>query len=456
MKFFKASGLWFPADEPENRVAGTLRFSASGLDLKLLGGFQGAWSPDEKRYKAIQGVVGDSPYGKFVTLYDNLQSKKTIRSQGIGEENICSDRAYVGDDYFLEDRTEFVSFTFLTSYLYDFARIKDVNKFERNYSNKCEIEVRYTFPEPFGFETDDAIGLIGFNWTAPVGFDSASIRASAAIQVTPRSLLMPKEISGKIQRFCDLLTFATDRPNAVEEVSLAGSKEIAISKKFHLLSDRIFRLKGRKRPLFEHDMLFSLGEALDAGLNVFETWMEFTKKHNSFCTIYFANLYAQPKYLDEKFQRLISAFTLLCGSLFERSHQAAKFVEDTNRALASQFSNEERGLLGHVLPSAPQVEMTLHMRRLLKEHGRLMGQIIGDFDEFVWAVSRTLRFIDTREEGKDRPQLERGELYYAMEKIRVLIKILVLGELGFDEARVASFIERSKEFLHLKALPQTP
>ena len=117
MKFFKASGLWFPANEPENRVAGTLRFSESGLQLKLLGGFQGGWSPDVQAYGIIQGVVGDSPYGEFVSLYDCFQTSKSLRSQGIGSEIIRCDRAYMGNDYLFEEDAEIRSISLTTSFL---------------------------------------------------------------------------------------------------------------------------------------------------------------------------------------------------------------------------------------------------------------------------------------------------------------------------------------------------
>ena len=93
----------------------------------------------------------------------------------------------------------------------------------------------------------------------------------------------------------------------------------------------------------------------------------------------------------------------------------------------------------------------LDMRRLVEEHADLMRQVIGDFDQFVMLVSNTLRYIETREDAHDRARYDGAQLHYAVEKIRLLIKILVLGQLGFDASRVTSFIERSKDFLNLRA-----
>lgn len=453
MKLFKASGLWFRADEPENQVAGTLRFSESGLQLKLLGGFRGGWSPDVQAYGIIQGVVGDSPYGEFVSLYDCFQTGKSLRSQGIGSETIRCRRAYMGDDYLFEEDAEIRSISLKTSFLYDWSRAKDVNELKLIQAPWNEVGVQDTFPEPVRFDIDDAVVSVGVGYTIHRGSRESGITASSSIGITPRTPLKAKAIPGKfIRRLCDLLSFATDRPNAVEEVTLTQTEGTKVSKGHHLIYDRIFRLKDERSGLYEGDMLFSLSEAIDAGLNIFQRWLDFTNKNANFCTVYFASLYAQPRYLDEKFQRLISAFTLLCGPLLEATPQTIQFVEDISRTFNRSFTDEDRLLLYHLLPTPPKVQMTLDMRRLLEEHARLMGQVIGDFDEFVVAVSTTLRYIETREEPQGHPRFEGAELYYAMQKIRVLIKILVLGQLGFDGSRIASFIERNKDFLHMKAL----
>jgi len=452
MKFFKASGLWFPADEPGNRVAGTLRFSESGLQLKLLGGFQGGWSPDIQAYGIIQGVVGDSPYGEFVSLYDCFQTSKSLRSQGIGSETIRCGRAYMGDDYLFVEQADIHSINLETTYLYDWARTKELDEVKFSLPLWNEVGLQNTFPEPARFDIDDAALLVRVGYSFRRGSRAAGITVTSSIGITPRTPLKARAITGKFaQRFCDLLSFATDRPNAVEEVTLSQTQDTEFSKRHYVLYDSVFQSKNQRSGLNKSDMLFSLSEAIEAGLNIFQRWLDFTNKNAGFCTVYFASLYAEPPYLDEKFQRLISAFTLLCGSLLEESPQAIQFVEDISRAFNKSFTDKDKPHLYHLLPTPPRVEMTLHMRRLLEVHARLMGQVIGDFDEFVAAVSTTLRYFETREKPHGQPKLEGAELYYAMQKIRILIKILVLGHLGFDESRVASFIERNKDFLHIKA-----
>lgn len=457
MKYFKASGLWFPSDEPENRVAGTLRFSKSGLRLMLLGGFQGGWSPDVQAYGVIHGVVGDSPYGEFVTLHDGFQVSKSVRSQGIGAEVIRCRRAYMGGDYLIDEGAEVDAISLTTTFMYDWARVPGANHFEVSHPSTTNVTVQYDFPAPARFEIDDAALLVGFGCSSRSGARSASILASSSMSITPSKPLGAGAITGRfMQRFCDLVSFATDRPNAIEEVSLTRRRPVGVSEKFHLLYDRIFISKGVTGGLYEGDMLFSLPEATKAGLNVFQSWLDFTRRFAPFCTAYFSNFYAQPRYLDEKFQRLMSAFTLLCGSLGVEAPAAERFIEDVGRAVHAHFTVGEREALSHLIPTYAQVSLALGLRRLLEENSRLMGQVITDFDRFVEAVSNTLRHIETRESPGDRPFFDGPELYYALQKVRLLIKILVLGLLGFGAAQVGSLIERNKEFLHLRTLADRP
>jgi|SRR5579864_6170178 len=254
------------------------------------------------------------------------------------------------------------------------------------------------------------------------------------------------------QRLCDLVTFATDRPNAVEEVKLTCSTDSGVSNQHRLLYDRIFKSKGEPDRLFERDMLFSLGEALDAGLNIFQKWIDFTKTHGAFCTVYFGSMYAEPRYLGEKFQRLMSAFMLLSASISEPMPETVQFAEDVRKAIFAHFTSEERELLAHVFPSPAHAQMTLIMRKLLEENRGLMCPVVEDFDDFVKAASNTLRYFETREELSERLHLGGAKMYYAMQRIRLLIKILVLRQLGFDDRRVTSLIERNSDFVHLVAL----
>ena len=222
--------------------------------------------------------------------------------------------------------------------------------------------------------------------------------------------------------------------------------------KFHFAFRPIFDQK-RQDTLGPRDMLFSLAESQEVGLNIFQSWFEFTRKHEAFCTVYFSTLYAQPSYLDERFLRLMSAFALLCRSLAGVSSWAMQVMTGVNAVLAGLFHRRRTQASRDVIPVESEVEMPFHLMNLLNEHGDLMNQIIGeDPPAFVKSITDGLSYVERRVTSGDSRPPQGVDMINAMHKIQILIKIVVLKELGFEQAKVAKIIERSRYFEHLKTL----
>ncbi len=289
-------------------------------------------------------------------------------------------------------------------------------------------------------------------------FKRLSITEEAHFLIQPLPRLNPEQIHrAYVRPLQNLLSFATDTPNAVEEIQLLGEKvvqeEVQWNRKYHLVYNPVFRLKTKKDHLLPGNMLFTFDETQDAGLNIFEKWMEFTRKHEAFCAVYFASLYAPPRYLDEKFLRLMSAFTLLTTSLGEVSQRTRLYLNQVQVLSENVFTHEEQALLGHVMPTGPEIEMPFHLLRLLEKHRSVMSQIIGDdLPGFVRSVSDTIALIERRPAMNNSPPIQGADLHFAMQKIQTLIKIVILKELGFSEELGSKFLERNQQFGYLKGL----
>lgn len=457
MKHFKASGLWFLGDAPQNRVAGTLSYSERGLVLRLLGGFRGGWSPGGQSYPVIYGIVGRNPYGEFVTLSDCFTTRTTLSSAGIGSETIRCNRGIAGDAHLRPDHAEFESLDVGMSYLSDWFGRTGIST-ESVHGERFGLDVHYRQPEAVHWPLDQAVLNVAMSASLSGSFRTFEITEQTRLFIGPLPRITAEQIGAKYVRpLQDLLSFATDTPNAVEGIELLGTRAnhggFGPRRKYHLLFDPIFRL-GRKRDrLTKEDMLFDHDEAVEAGLNVFERWFAFTRRHEAFCTVYFPSLYAPPRYLDERFLRLVSALTLLTASHGDSDQRTASFLDDVHRLLADRFTDGERALIGPILTIGPEIEMPARLLGLLREHEPIMRQIVGDdFPKFVRSVCDTLSYAERRVPVGDRSPLQGVELHSAMEKIRILIKTAVLGELGFGKEFITRFIERNKRFVYLRSL----
>lgn len=458
MRYFKATGLWSTSEDAKHPIAGTLRFSATGLRLLLIGNFKSGWSPRVgTSYPTIHGVVGKSPYGDFVTLYNCFTQQTTMNMVAVGSETIACQRAIVGDDHPPPGDADYESLDLRFTYLDSWIGWRNIRT-RWQPGDGSEVVLSYTRPELIPFTIGDTTLKVGYSLSVADSMGHACIKEKAHLFIGPIKNVTADKASDEYSfRLQNLLTFATDTPNAVEESVLQGGLTsygtVSIPKKYHLIYNPVFSLKGRKERPTPNTMLFSLNDAREAGLNIFGQWFDFVNRYEAFCTVYFAYLYAPPKYLEDKFRNVMTAFTLLCRSALGTSEQTKSFLEAVSMALRSQYNPQEQAYLIHTVPDEAEAEMPFHLLRLLEENGEVMSKIInGGFQEFVVSVCRTFAFVTRRTLPGGQPVLEGSDLYYAAERIRWLIKAIVLKELGFSEQQARTFIERNINFIFLKAV----
>ena len=183
----------------------------------------------------------------------------------------------------------------------------------------------------------------------------------------------------------------------------------------------------------------------------FRNWYNFIRRHGSFVEIYFAHIYSPAKFISDRFRNVIMAFRLLCTSSIDVSERTKGFLRAIDVVAAAHFHASEGAWLGQALPIADEVEMPFRLMRSLQQNGEVMSLLIGDFHEFVTVICRTLECV---ERGRPRPcglTFQGGDLHHAIEKVRWLIKMMVLRELGFDDGTLKRLALRSKNFVFLRS-----
>jgi len=452
MKHFEARGLWYPTDDKENAVGGTLTFDKDGLHLVLLGSFRQGWSTDVERYPIIHGVVDNSPYGAYATMIDCFRSNTNFNMAGVTSERIYCKKGVVGNFYLPEGTTYFESLELDYTYLTEWVEYGGMTV-ERKLATDNTYTVTYRKPNDVEFPFGLRSLTLGFQFNASDSTHKKTLTEGARLLIEPMGELTPETLGlDHIRTIQDLISFATDTPNAVEEIAYRGEKdELGIRPRGNLIYDAIFRLEDRKKSFHSIDMLFTYKDCFLCGINIFQKWSEFVEKHREFTFVYFGNIYAKPRYLVDRFARVMAAFTLLSSNLGTSSDRAIGFLSDAEAALAAHYADDERVFLGHILPNASKVEMPLKLLGLLRENADLMSGVIADIPIFVRSVSDTLSSIERRAVGV-RPALEDGDIHYAIEKMRMLIKILILKELGFNDESVKVLIERNQKLNLLRTV----
>ena len=226
MKHFEASGLWYPTDDPDNSVGGTLKFDDAGLQLILLGAFRQGWSPEVERYHLIRGVTGKTPYGSFVTLVDNFRTGQTFNMIGATTEKIRSNLALVGDFHLPDGPVNVEKLILGFSYLKEWAGKGGIEVKTERFGDGLSLVINYAKPKNMEFPFGDKTLTLGFSFEAPRGLHHASIAEEASIVIEPVGDITAETlIQDYVRTIQDLISFATDTPNAVEKITFRGEQD---------------------------------------------------------------------------------------------------------------------------------------------------------------------------------------------------------------------------------------
>ncbi len=454
MKRFKVHGLWSTTREGKDMVPGVLRNGRSGLSLRLLGSFKEGWAPNELGgYEKLFGEIGQGVEGTYATLFNCMTESASVSSSSVRSENIRCDRAVIGDDLAPEEPLKFDSLEYDFTYLDRWVGKSNVT-IDFPGGGK-EASIRYNQPEPIEFPVDDFRIQLGFTANLVRSTSSATIREQSQIAIEPigEGFAEDASIRPHLSPLQNLLTFATDTPNEVDRAMLQGGRisygDIHVPKRFSLYYAPVFRLKGAKKNLHPTDMLFHLSDVMRVDLNIFQNWYRFVQGHGSFVEIYFAHVYSPARYISDRFREVMTAFRLLCARSPQLDERTNSFLKAVDQAAAAQFDASERAWLGQALPSGDELEMPFHLLHSLERNRDVMSILVGDFHAFVTAICRTLEYVERRTPEPGAPVFQGGDLHHATEKIRWLIKLIVLRKLGFDDEALKRLALRNTKFLFL-------
>ena len=285
MKHFEASGQWSLVDDSSNVVGGMLIFDNEGLNLKLLGSFSTDWPSGLERYPIIHGVVAKNPYGTYVTLIDCIRKNTVFDMAGVTSETIRCSRAIIGASHLADQRVMFTSMEVVFSFLKDWAGLNGITL---EVSKGPTYSVKYASPERKTFGYGDKMVSVASSVSAKCGKYNADLNEDAFVLIEPVGERLPTELGGHdIQILQNLLTLATDRPNAIEHITYYMEEDDnGLPSSYHLVFEPIFRSTEDKEMLHIHDMLFTLNETQAQGINIFQRWLEFADRNQGFCTIF--------------------------------------------------------------------------------------------------------------------------------------------------------------------------
>ena len=466
MKAFECTGYWCLPGE-KNAVAGTLHVSSDGdLRLALIGSLgAGGGGHANKSHMIILGSVDNSPRGNEVTLTGCVLTRATIGSFHMAREEYRASRCFLGAHIEkLEDlsfRCALLNLTGLSEWakpLSGLHREPTGLPTSKEEGNTIPIAT-YRVPKRPSGQIPGGKVTLNMGVSSKSDAKSVSFHEEANLFLEFEKPMIADEINGQyVYALQNLMTFVADRPQFMERLSVwrnANLSDWEHNPEIKVIGSRVHPGvdEDERREVRNDEMLFTYA---DIDFSTFlDKWLNLADTFSASFNIFFGIQYGPPRYLDMTFSLVVQSMMLY----FTRTSEGVELLAEEDRMFKELLlmvpSDNAVWLVDHVGPM-PSPPLNAVLRRLVERHGAILDPLIsGRRDAFVGQAVNTLRYIEQRKEVDDAAASRGSDLYWLMQKIRILIKASYLSELGVPSDKIGGLFQRSVYYHHIESLERT-
>ena len=206
--------------------------------------------------------------------------------------------------------------------------------------------------------------------------------------------------------------------------------------------------EGEERKLVRSDeMLFTHADVDFA--TFLDKWLKRSDSYSESFNIFFGTQYGPPRYIDMTFALVAQSLMLY----FTRTPEGASLLAKEERLLKELLpivpDHYTTWLIEH-LGATPYPQLGTVVRSLVERHAPILDPLIsGRRDAFVNQAANTLRYIEQRKEVDDAAASHGSDLYWLMQKLRVLIKASYLSELGIPIDTISHLFQQNAPYQHI-------
>ena len=450
MKSFESLGIWFLPKDPETYVAGTISFSKEqGIKLVLSNAIQKADGIGELNYPLIHGVVSESPYGKFISLFDCFTTNIRFGMPGISVERIRANHGFAGDEHVDSVLTLFnaasVSFPTLGAWLKTSGLKVDVEgedvvaRWHRPTKYECHV-AGATIQTTAGLKTERG-GKGG----------SISLHETQAFMVKGFGEKSANEIdstyAGPLSK---LVTFASDRPSQLDLFRFyKGENKTAQFNRIYSPAGEGSTSESNR----DDDLLFTAADVPGGFEQFMKLWFEFVRGHPNFCRVFFLSGYDKKGFVETRFLLLMQAVECL---LYDETPKESDDLKPFEKVRQTSFADNvfsQRPFAGVLIPTAFQMAMPSLFSKLVDENWELIEDVVGTSKEqFLNVLFGTFNYVMNR--GKHPDEVKGSNFFWLHQRLAAVVKICLLKLLQFSHDKIVSIIARNGEMRHLKSIAE--
>ena len=467
---FEHKGIWWLPSDPEEKIAGTLSFTpGEGAVLDLMGSFENIKSTNYKgsiTKKVWTGelfepeiMLGTSSGGKKITLHKCFETNEHYSSSGFPTSSFCANIVFIGWHFTKPEELKFKSFFVNYLYFEEWSKI-GVFSYRRESEEKSkQYEVKYEVPEPvkakinnFKISFDHNLNISG-DWLREV-----NLKHTTFIKIEPEDELHFEEYQSILYHLQNFLSLATTR--AIYPLSIVATTEhykrvsaFSKGKVHHPHIEIFYNVIGKvdlSKKLTHYDMLFTFEDISGQFETYLQNWFDKAELLKPVYDLFFGTLYKPSMYLEVQFLSLIQAV-----ESYHRRRFGGKYLSDEDynevcdtlvNAIPDSVEGGFKDSLKNRIRYGNEFSLRTRLRRLFDsdEYREILSEFAENKNAFIGEMVDTRNYL-THYEGKEKAAIGE-ELDPFIQKLKILLEICLLTELGFSSEEIKKLFLRNKRY----------
>jgi hypothetical protein len=434
---------WIPGKR--KKVSGTLKYTPEkGAILDLIGVLSDPRHSGKGSTATI--ILGDCQ--KKITLYRCFEITSQSNLRKTISCTIHSDIVFVGAHFHKEAEIKLIGMDIHYSHLNEWARMTGFR--QRKYTKTTPISISYKLPKPrvLGNFGDYKASIYVRAHHSMSGHREETIKEQTFIGIEARkekTLDEFRKIERHLHNFLSLAVKHPVYPLLIEVKAKGKTLDIGGRKEYlpidiHWKLDWTAYQKG-ERDLVHDEMLFT-PEAAKPGLRrCMRNWFNKEKRLKPVYDLYFAILYNPRLYLEHRFLSAAQALETYHRRTMKNSQIDSKEHKKRVKNILKAAPPEFKDWLEQKLEYSNEPSLRRRLREIISANAEPMKLFIKDekgFIQKVWVTRNYLTHYDPKLEGA---AVKDNELYEITEKLRRMIEICFLKELGFDSIMMKDLVK---------------
>lgn len=457
---FEYKGIWWLPDKPEKQISGTLRFSPKeGAILDLIGSFKDIEDMHKDKMLEPEIILGIFSNGKNITLHKCFETKSNISFPGFSTSSFYANVVFVGAHFQKKEDIKFKKLSIHYSLLDEWVNISgfDIQPF----SDKKEVVIKYKLPEPI--QANISGGCKVFIDIRASGPSLSFVQKEATIKQRTEIKIETSEDKPfedyrrnmyHIRNFLSLGIMEAVYPLAIEGIAEVN-KEIIKDKAYYPPVEIFYELpdtpKVPKR-LLPFDMLFTFKDISDRFETFLGNWFKKADLLEPVYALYFATLYNPRMYLEHRFLSLTQAIESFHQRIYGGEYSSDEEYKPVYDALVSAIPGwVKRGLrksLENKLEHGNEFSLRKRLKEIFDKYQEILNGFIENKNAFINKVVDTRNYQIHHDEDLRKRAANRKELYPLTQKLKVLVEICLLMELGFNSEEIRGLFSRNRRYQH--------